>query len=443
MVADMHGRPWHVHQRLAADVIGERVLIPGHGAAWRYAYPIALVLLPRQTGKTTFGLDLAIGRGLVHRSYRAAYAAQTGHVTTARMVERMGELSGGPLASRAVSLRSQGRERVNMPGGSYLMAFPPKAGALRSHALDLVIVDEAQEHGELLGEQLDLTIVPVFTTRPRRQLILIATAGTDASAYLRRYLDAALDGAPGYALVEYGAAPGEDTDDRSMWPRRHPGLAVGLTDVAALETARAAMGYAGFAREYFNVWTRTAVRLFDPDAWGACQQPDSQPVGTLCLGFSVAPDRDAAAIAIADTTDTVELIVQRAGVDWLLPMLLDLQARTGAAIAARRNGADGPTVDQLDAAKATLVPMAGVDVANAAAGFLDGVTDRALRVVPSAALDDAVEGAARRDIADTGGFEWAHRLSTRPVMALIAASNALWGARHAPAPAVKPSVSAH
>lgn len=436
-VAHLHGRPWHPYQRLAADVLGE--LLP----SGRYAYPIGVVLLPRQCGKTTLGMDLALGRGLVNRDYRAAYAAQTGHVTTERFAERIGELSDGPLAGRVTPRRSAGTERVTLPGRSFLKAFPPKAGALRSNALDLVIVDESQEHGEILGEQLDLTIIPTFTTRPRRQMLLIGTAGTDASGYLRRYYDLALSGAPGVALIDYGALDGEDTDDRDLWPRRHPGLALGLTDTDALETARAAMGYAGFAREFFNVWTRTAVRLFDPTAWSEVQDPDAAPVGGLCLSFDVTPDRDAAAIAIADDTDTLEIIEQRPGVDWLLPRLLDLQTSTGAPIAADRYGGAGPTTDALEQAKADLILMGTADVANAAAGFLDGVNNREVRVVPSRVLDDSVEGAARRPIGDAGGFAWSRKGSSRPVVALVAASGALWGARHRPPAPVRPSASAH
>src|SRR5262245_18978965 len=81
-IGQAHGRPWKPHQRLAADVIGE--LNPDGS----FAHPLAVVLLQRQTGKTTMVLDLAIGRGLAYLDYRGAYAAQTGHVTTERIGER-------------------------------------------------------------------------------------------------------------------------------------------------------------------------------------------------------------------------------------------------------------------------------------------------------------------------------------------------------------------
>jgi hypothetical protein len=424
-VADLHGRPWKPHQRLAADVLGE--LLPTGG----YAYPIGVVLFPRQTGKTTFILDLALGRGLMYPDFRAAYAAQTGHVTTERMVERMGELADGPLASRARMRRSAGTERVTLPGRSYLKAFPPKAGALRSNALDLVLVDEAQEHGVVLGQQLDLTILPTFSTRPRRQLILIGTAGTDASDYLLRYLQRARARTPGSCVIEYGALDGEDIDDETMWGNRHPGLTAGLTDTDYLRSMRAVMGFAGFGREFFNVWSRTSDRSIDPTDWAAVQDPAAAVTGAAALGFDVDPGRGSAAIAVADA-GVVELVDHHDGTDWLIGRLLELQTTHKHPIACARYGAAGPTVDALEQAGAELLILTAGDAGNAAASIADAIEARTLRVRPSPVLTESVEGAAKRLIADSGGFMWARRDAASNPAPLIAASYARWGALHAP-----------
>jgi hypothetical protein len=431
-VAELHGRPWKPHQRLAADVLGE--LLP----TGRYAYPIGVVLFPRQTGKTTFVLDLALGRSLMYGDYRCAYAAQTGHVTTERMVERMTELADGPLASRARVRRSAGTERITLPGRSYLKAFPPKAGALRSNALDLVLVDEAQEHSVVLGQQLDLTILPVFSTRPRRQLVLIGTAGTDTSDYLLRYLERARSRAGGYCVVEYGATDSDDVDDETMWPTRHPGLAAGLTDTDYLRSMRAAMGPAGFGREFFNVWSRTTDRSVDPADWAAVQDPAANPAGPTCLGFDVDPSRGSAAIAVADQAGFVELVDQHDGTDWLIPRLTQLQADHGWPIACTRYGAAGPTVDALEQAAAALLILTTGDAGNAAATMADAITARTLRVRPSVVLSQSVDGATKRPLGDTGGFMWGRRDAAASPAPLIAASFAHWGALHHPGPPVRP-----
>lgn len=434
-MAHLHGRPWLPWQRSAADLIGERVPDPAVG--WRYRYPIAVVTVPRQCGKTTWALDLAIGRCLDQPDYRAAYTAQTGHVTTERMIERFTELADSPLAGRAHLRRSAGTERVTFPGRSYVKAFPPKAGALRSSALDLVVVDEAQEHGTVLGEQLDLTILPTFTTRRRRQLILVGTAGTDASDYLRRYLESARAGLPGFALVEFGFADDDDPDDEAAWIRTHPGLGP-LTDLEALRGARAAMGPAGFAREFGNRWSRSTDRVIDPTAWAGRQLPldHPRPTGRLCFSLDVAADRGSAAIAIASPPDSItgraylECVDHRPGLEWLIPRAVELSAAYGAAFAVDRFGAAGPTVDALERAGIPLLVMKAGDVANAAAGILDAIHAGTVDVYPSPALSDAVDGAAMRPLGDSGGFAWARRLAAAPVAPLVAASGALWGALH-------------
>lgn len=418
-----------------ADVVGERT------PDGRYAHPLVVVTVPRQCGKTTWAFDLALGRCLQEPDYRVAYTAQTGHVTTERFGDRFLELSDGPLSARARTRRSAGTERITLAARSHVKAFPPKAGALRGSAMDLVVVDEAQEHGTELGEQLDLTILPTFTTRRRRQLILVGTAGTDASDYLRRYLAAARDRLPGYAVFEWGAVDGDDPDDEAVWWRTHPGLGR-LADVDALRTARGAMGPAGFAREYLNRWSRTSTRVIDPADWAACQTSAERPAGPVCFSLEVAGDRSSASIVVASPGGWLELVDRRPGTDWLYARALELQARHRAPFAVDRWGASGPFVDALELAGADLIVMRTGDVANAAAMFVDAVATRTLQVVGSVALSEAVDGAAQRHLADTGGFVWSRTASASPVEPLIAACNALWGARHLPPPAAKPQAYA-
>lgn len=461
VVAAEHGRPWKPFHYVAAQVIGQKR--PGDPLG-RYAFPIVVIGFPRQCGKTTFLIDLALGRSLAYRDYRCAYTAQTGHKTTENFTTRFTELETGSLAEAVRLRRSAGTERVttrrvkNRQGGSYLKAFPPKAGALRSDALDFVIVDEAQEHDELLGAALDQTIIPTFSTRPRRQMIVVGTAGTDRSAYFRRYLEKARAGEPGFAVVEYGAPDGIDFLDEETWPLYHPGLAYGLTDEDALRQGLGAMGPAGFVREYGNVWTRAGVRLVDPADWGAVliAKGTPRPKGRVCLGVSVEADRSAAAIAVAADNGYRELVSAFPGTDWVVPRVLELQKTYGGAIAIDQYGATGTVADALIRAltpnggkkppESKLRIMSTLDVANATAELLDGINGAAKRkadgqaaglaVYPADALTEALEGAVLRPLGDTGGIAFSHMKSSAPVAPLVALAAAGWGFDHlAPEPA--------
>lgn len=432
-VAHLHHREWLPWQWQCANLIGERT-------ATGYAYHVVVLLLPRQCGKTTFLMDVAQGRCIQQRDYRAAYCAQTGHVTSERFVERMSETGGTPLGRIMHGRRSAGTERMDWPQGSFLKAFPPKDGALRGSALDLVAVDEAQEIDEDLGRALDLTILPTFTTRPRRQLILIGTAGTSDSEYLARYLDMARTGHDGIAVIEYGATPPvDDPGDEALWARVHPGLAAGLTDAGALRSARLVMGDAGFTREYLNVWTTTSEQIIPHDVWATAAQPLSRATvgGRLTIGIDVAIDRTHTAIVACwpDATThrpTLEVIDYAPGVSWAAPRLVDLvHKHQPAALLAEANGPVATVVD--DAARQGLIipTLPTRDYAAACAGFYDDLLEGSIAHRNDPALDLAAAGTARRPLGDA--WAWGRRTSANDISPLIAATVARWAWLH-PAP---------
>ena len=417
--------PW---QRAAADVVGEQ------DAAGRYVYPTAVILVPRQCGKTTFAFDLALGRGLRRPDYRAAYAAQTGHVTTERFTERIDQIERTPMRQYTRTRRSQGTERIVLPRGSYLKAFPPKSGALRSNALDLVIVDEAQEHDEELGRELDATIVPVFNTRPARQLILIGTAGTARSKYLRRYLDEARAGTPGYCLIEYGFPDTADPADEAVWEYWHPGLTSGLTDVDTLRDARTNLGNdAAFMREYGNVWSVGAdLSPFDAAAWSRARvDPFGLEAGAVALAFDVAFDRSESAIAAAcylpDGREHVRVLEVRPGAAWLAGRVEEIARQLRADVVCDEYG---PSVDVAATLRTSrtgprLAGYNGSELAAACMGLAAAINDGRCTHAGQAPLDAASAVVTRRRIGDRWVFD--RRVPGLPVSPLMAAGLA----RHA------------
>lgn len=425
--------PW---ARAAVDVLGE---VDDTG---RYAYPLAVILVPRQSAKTTTALDVALGRGMLLRDYRAAYAAQTGHVTTERMGDRFTEVSLSALKDRTRVRRSAGTERLTLPStGSYVKAFPPIDGALRSSALDLVIVDEGQEHADdPLGRALDHTIMPTFTTRPRRQLLILGTAPALPGTYLERYAALARAGAPGVALVDYGAdvAAGDDLDDPRTWERRHPGLAAGLTDLDYL-TSQHALDREGFYREHLNVWPRGNPGAVIPAAaWERAQAAAMPPAGArVHLALDVAPQGAYAAVAAAWATPTgvhVAVVQAGEGTSWVDAALPDLERRWAPSTLTWDQVSPAAGVIARVRPSTTARPVGFGDVAAASAWVLEAVCDDPprLTVTPDPDLDVAAGAATKRVVGDTGRWAWGRRASGAPIAPLVAVTLAAWSAAAPP-----------
>ena len=306
-VAALLGRPQLGYQ---ADVC--RDLSQPNLAGTGYAHPTAVVLMPRQTGKTTTLFVLAVARMMHRAGYAAAYTAQTGHTVTERFTDPGGWLDlveGSPLGDRHHTRRSQGTERVtNTRTGSYLKAFPPRPGKLRSNALDLVVLDECQEHDWQVGRALDADVGPVFATRPLRQLILCGTAA--GPGWWRSKVDAARRG--DHLLLEVGTWPADaDVEDPATWHAHHPGLRAGLTDEGHLASQLRDLGPAAFAREYGNRWDDDATidQVIPLTAWDACTP--AVPVGTpVAAAFDVSPDRSRCSLVVVTDAGHVRLVDQ-------------------------------------------------------------------------------------------------------------------------------------
>ena len=65
-----------------------------------------------------------------------------------------------------------------------------------------------------------------------------------------------------------------------------------------------------------------------------------------------------------------------------------------------------------------------------------------IMVLSAASSSESVDGAAKRDLGDTGGFAWGRRNAASNPAPLIAVTNARWGALHHPGPPARPVVAA-
>lgn len=431
----LRGMPLLPYQRRIADTIGQ---LDQHG---RYRHGTVVLLLPRQCGKTTLAFSIALGRARTYKDYRAVYMAQTGHQTTRRFGELFDLITAVPRWQRTWSTRrSSGTEHVRtLPTGSALRASPPQGDKLRGSALDLVIVDEAQEHSDDVGVELDAGIIPTFTTRPRSQLLIIGTAGTVDSAYFRRHYDAAKAGTPGYLLLEVGAAPaGVDPADPAVWWEHHPGLQAGITNEDSLRRALSVMGPTQFAREYLNRWaTTTDHAVIDVDAWTRAAHtvtPDQPRRGLLYVAYDAAWDRSSAAVVACWVDNDVahlEVIAHRPGTAWLVDHLADLYRRRRPTLV---TDTATPAKDVTTALRSRRVPVTELgtpDYTAACQELATAVTHGTLTHPDDPALSSAVAAARARPVGDRWVFD---RRTAHDLSPLTAAAVAHWHARRPVSP---------
>lgn len=425
--ATVMGRPLKAHQRAMVADLSRR---DGPG----YVGQTAVVLMPRQVGKTSTLLALALARMHLRRGYAGAYSAQTGIVVTHVFANPdngwLAQVERDPrLAGRFRTSRSQGREMIahRTNTGAYLKAFPPTPGRLRSNSLDLVILDECQEHTPDLGQALMADIGPVFTTRPRRQLILAGTAG--GPGWWADQIAAARAGK--HMLIEVGSWPADaDPADPAVWRRYHPGLRAGLTDEAHLTAQLVTLGESRFAREYGNRFDDAAA-LDSPipdDVWAAAQVSGPPPEQPTVIGFDVGKDGESAAIVAAGHQEG-KTVCGVAGIGhgtgWLVGEIRKIAARwPRARLVADPAGPAGPAVAALEGVRI----HAHKDRATAAAALASSLAAGETLILAHPELDEARRVAVRR-WTEQGGWSWSRRLSPGTIAPLTALTMTAWDAR--------------
>lgn len=436
--ATLIGLPLTAHQR---DLLAPLVERDGIG----YTHPSVLILAPRQVAKTTSMLLLMLARMTTRRGYAAAYTAQTGIVVT-HVFTNPGNgwmtITDQHLSDVFRTLRSQGREAIaaRRNPGAYLKAFPPAPGRLRSNSLDAVMLDECQEHDAAVGDALLGDTGPTFTTRPRRQLVLIGTAGT-ADSWWRTQYDRARAG--DYRLIELGTWPAEaDIDDPAVWRAHHPGLLAGMTDTGHLAAQARLLGPDRFAREYGNRWAAAGGARDNPitdELWraAALPAPTRAPPVPTAIAFDADTDTAAATIVAAGTDGgrIVAGIAESApGADWLPARVAALhRAHPRAVIACDPAGPAAAAVAALQRAGVPLALFTGNHRPAGCAGLLTACQAGRLGVLPHPMLDGARAAAARRPT-EGGGWIWSRRRSEGGIAPLTALTMAVWAAERPAAP---------
>lgn len=446
VVAEALGTPLMPWQRHVVDVALE--LDPRHtGPGVRWRYPVVVLTVPRQSGKSTLVRAVAVHRAVTRRRARVFATAQRGKDARDLWKELVERVEDGPLASAATVLRGAGSETLRFPNGSEIRPFAPTRDSLHGKTPDLVFIDEAWAFDAAKGEDLMAAVRPAQITLPDRQLWIVSTAGDADSAFLREWVETGRasvdDPGSGVAYFEWSAAEGADPYDPATWAF-HPALGhtIDQADIAA-EAEGSTRG--NFERAHLNRWTTTSETVVDLDRFDELANPLQQPPDPkrMAMAYDVAHDRSSAAIWAAwpDDDGTVQLraYLVRPGAAWLPGEVASRVVELGPAVIAADDGGPARQVtDELRRRGVTVETMSYRDYGTACGAFMAAIHDGALGHDGSPALRSALERASVKFVSDQVG--WDRRRSAGDISPLIAATVAAWFATHAPTPAPRPMI---
>lgn len=408
--------PW---QRLASDVGLEYDPLTG-----QLAYRELVITVMRQSGKSTLVLSLECERCLMWGpNQRVAYTAQTGWDARRKVIDDHAPvLMASPLGEAVTRvLRGAGSEGIVWTNGSRVDVMASSASAGHGRVLDYGVIDEAFDDTDDRREQ---AILPAMATKPNGQMLVVSTAGTDESVYLRRKVEAGrhaaeADRGSGIAYFEWSIPADADVDDPEVWWEFMPALGWTITPPVVAH-ARQTMSDSEFRRGFGNQWTATEHEKVIPDSvWQKVSDPLASPSGRLRFALDVLPDQSAAAIASCGD-GKIELVDHQPGTAWLLERAVALAGKWGGAFVVDGGGPGAPVADDLERNGVKVIRLSNTEVASASMGIYNAIADGKVQFRSHDDFDAAVAGLAKRPVGDR--FAWSRSTSHADITPFMAAT---------------------
>ncbi len=439
-VAAQLGTPYMPWQQHVADVALE--LDPDTGQLW---YRVIVLLVPRQSGKTTLILSIAVHRALGWATpQRISYAAQTGVDAREKWADdHVPILDDSPIGKRKPPLyrvrKTNGQEAILWANGSKhgLTAGTEKAG--HGPTMDLGFIDEAFAQKD---SRLQQAFSPSMITRPDPQLWIVSTAGRSpaSSPFLWDNVQSgreriAAGDSSRVAYFEWSAADDDDRSDPEVWARTIPALGHTVT-MDAIRAELDSMPPAEFDRAFLNRWTPQAVESVIPsDRWSHAARSRGMS-GRIVLGVDMSTDRKWTTVAaIGDAVGSEgaagEVVAVDRGSSWVPGRVRELVDRHGVDVVAL--DATGPVaalIPEFEALGIPLLQVGGTDMGRAFGTFVDAVTAGQFVHRNQAEVNVSVENGVTRRAGDV--VRWSRTSSPVDISPVIALTVALWAWRHAP-----------
>jgi len=332
---------------------------------------------------------------------------------------------------------SHGEEGIELRNGNRAKWVARSRTSGRGFSGDLILMDEAQE---LTAQDL-ASLLPTLSARPNPQILYTGTVDAKADQF-RAVRERGVSGtSPSLCFLEWSApedTPDADLSDIEVWRQANPALGIRIApEFVERELEAMRNNLDAFKQERLSIWPPLAAGAFSvvtADAWKSAQDPRGVIVGAPRFAVDASPDLKSAAIVAAgsrqDSAIQVEVIEHRPGSEWVAERIAELVQRHGGSVVVSPSG---PAAALLPAmVKAGVDPrlLTSMEESQACAMYLDAVNGGRVKHLPNPALDDAIQGAARKFITDR--WKWSRRNTSVDISPLNAATFAHWAARAEP-----------
>lgn len=356
---------------------------------------------------------------------RIVYSSQDGQAANERLILEM-----APLIERSKlrplwesTFKGIGLQRIDWKSGSRISITAASESSGHGKTLDMVVCDEAWKDTDDRREQ---ALLSSMITRPSSQILVISTAGTEASVYLARQRDmgraAVVDGlTEGICYFEWSAPDKADIHDPEVWYSCMPGLGHTITE-KHLRSILAASPEGSVKRMQFNQWTASEERVIPAASWDAVQREDLKlDREVVIFGLDVTPDRAKASITVVDAFKRCQLVESDLTPSEALSRAIEIGNKYDAPFVLEGSGPASVFVAELKEAGVKVVEYTTGQMSKACARLYDAIADGKIEIDHHDALDRAVAGAIKRIVLDS--WTWSRKGTTdiSPLVALTMA----------------------
>lgn len=405
------------------------------------AYRDATVTVPRQCGKTTMLMLMALDRMLQWGGPQQLILVAQALGDAVNVWQRgpyqvMVESGLADAAGLKLNVALNDAKLVAANGSAMRFISPSSRSSGHGSTVGLVLYDEAFAATDSRVEQ---ALMPAMRAVRDAQFIVMSTAGDASSHYLKRRVD---DGralvesdrcsAERTAFIEWGASPEADAYDEAVWRTAIPAL--GHTQhIDDLRHDAQRLPEPDWRRSGLNQWVTASVEpVLNEVGWRAAQRRDVAPEGGIIVGVDCAPDRAHGSLVVCDAAGTAEVVAARAGVEWIVEAATKLVERHPDVLGVALLGGASAASVFIDDFRAAGVPLAVAtrsDYVVATGLLVDAVAAGQVRVAATeffGRLAVAVKGAIKQG---RDGFIWARVDVSIDISPLVAFTLAHWAAR--------------